>query len=101
MPTASEPRHKMEVVDDYFARLPTLECIEVCQELIDGYFTEAMRSGRTTLYRTAFYDYYEGYFAQGQLYRKGAQGEQTGITINNFHNFVKHRVTMTCQQKLS
>ena len=38
---------------------------------------------------------------EGQLYRKGAQGEQTGITINNYHNFIKHRVTITCQQKLS
>jgi len=101
MPTGSDPKHRMTSVDEYFGRLPTLECVEVCQQLIDGYYTEASRSGRTTLYRTSYYDFFEGYFAQGQLYRKGAQGEQTGITINNFHNFVKHRVTMTCQQKLS
>ena len=101
MPTSTQPLHRMETVDDYFARLPTLECVEVCNELIRGYFEESMRGGRTILYRTAFFDYYEGFFAQGQLYRKGAQGEQTGITINNFHNFVKHRVTMTCQQRLS
>jgi hypothetical protein len=69
--------------------------------LINGYYTESTTSGRLYLYRTAYYDYYEGFLVKGQLYRKGSQGEQTGVTINNFHNFVKHRVTLTCQQKLS
>jgi hypothetical protein len=97
----SDMKHKAQTVDEYFARLPSRECVEVCNDLIDGYYTEATRSGRVALYRTAFYDYYEGFLVKGQLYRKGAQGEQTGITVNNFHNFIKHRVTMTCQQKLA
>ncbi len=97
----NDQKYKALSVDQYFARLPSRECVEVCQELIDGYYTEATRSGRTALYRTSFYDYYEGFLVKGQLYRKGAQGEQTGITINNYHNFIKHRVTKTCQQKLS
>lgn len=88
-------------MDEYFARLPSRECVDVCQQLIDGYYTEASRSGRIALYRTSFYDYYEGFLVKGQLYRKGAQGEQTGITVNNYHNFIKHRVTMACQQKLA
>src|ERR1019366_9564183 len=67
----------------------------------DVYYTEATRTGRTALYRTAYFDYYEGFMVSGNLYRKGAQGEQTGITVNNYHNFIKHRVTMTCQQKLA
>lgn len=96
----NDQKHKAHTVDEYFARLPSSECVEVCQDLIDGYFVEATRSGRVALYRTSFYDYYEGYLVKGQLYRKGAQGEQTGITINNYHNFIKHRVTQTCQQKL-
>jgi hypothetical protein len=94
-------KHQTHTVDDYFARLPSRECVEVCQDLIDGYYVEATRSGRLALYRTSFYDYYEGFLVKGQLYRKGAQGEQTGITINNYHNFIKHRVTKTCQQRLS
>lgn len=94
-------KHQMFTVDEYFARLPSRECVEVCQQLIDGYFTEAQRSGRIALYRTSFYDYYEGFLVKGQLYRKGSQGEQTGVTINNYHNFIKHRVTQTCQQKLA
>ncbi len=97
----SDQKHKALSVDQYFARLPSRECVEVCQELIDGYYVEATRSGRVALYRTSFYDYYEGFLVKGQLYRKGAQGEQTGITVNNYHNFIKHRVTMTCQQKLA
>ena len=100
MPVNSQ-KHQMHTVDDYFARLPSTECAEVCQDLIDGYYVEATRSGRIALYRTSFYDYYEGYLVKGQLYRKGAQGEQTGITINNYHNFIKHRVNQTCQQKLA
>lgn len=94
-------KHQMHSVDDYFARLPSTEAVEVCQDLIDGYYTEATRSGRVALYRTSFYDYYEGYLVKGQLYRKGAQGEQVGITVNNYHNFIKHRVNQTCQQKLA
>ena len=97
----SDTKHRALTVDEYFARLPSLECVDVCQQIIDGYFTEATRSGRIALYRTSFYDYYEGFLVKGQLYRKGAQGEQTGITVNNYHNFIKHRVTMTCQQKLA
>jgi hypothetical protein len=97
----NDRKHKAHTVDEYFARLPSRECVEVCQDLIDGYYTEATRSGRVALYRTSFYDYYEGFLVKGQLYRKGAQGEQTGVTVNNYHNFIKHRVTMTCQQKLS
>lgn len=97
----SDQKHKALSIDEYFARLPSRECVDVCQDLIDGYYVEATRSGRVALYRTAFYDYYEGFLVKGQLYRKGAQGEQTGITVNNFHNFIKHRVTMTCQQKLA
>jgi hypothetical protein len=99
--SVTDHKHRALTVDEYFARLPSRECAEVCEELIDGYYTEATRSGRVGLYRTAFYDYYEGFLVRGQLYRKGAQGEQTGITVNNYHNFIKHRVTMTCQQKLS
>ncbi len=94
-------KHNALTIDEYFARLPSQEAVEVCQDLINGYYTEATRSGRTALYRTSFYDYYEGFLVKGQLYRKGAQGEQTGITVNNYHNFIKHRVTMTCQQKLA
>ncbi len=100
MPLSAE-KHRALTVDEYFCRLPSKECVERCNELIDGYYTEATRSGRVSLYRTAFYDYYEGFLVRGQLYRKGAQGEQTGITVNHFHNLVKHRVTMTCQQKLA
>lgn len=97
----NDQKHKALTVDEYFARLPSRDCVEVCQDLIDGYYVEATRSGRVALYRTSFYDYYEGFLVKGQLYRKGAQGEQTGITINNYHNFIKHRVTQTCQQRLS
>ena len=101
MPLQQSAKHRAATVDEYFARLPSRECAEVCQELIDGYYVESQRSGRTALYRTSFYDYFEGFLVKGRLYRKGAQGEQTGITINNYHNFIKHRVTMTCQQRLA
>lgn len=101
MPINNGPKHRALTVDEYFGRLQSRECVTVCQELIDGYYTEATRSGRVALYRTSYYDYYEGYLVKGQLYRKGAQGEQTGITVNNYHNFIKHRVTMTCQQRLA
>ncbi len=97
----NDRKHRALSIDEYFARLPSREAVEVCQDLIQGYYTEATRSGRTALYRTSFYDYYEGFLVKGQLYRKGAQGEQTGITVNNYHNFIKHRVTMTCEQKLA
>ncbi len=97
----NDMKYKAHTIDEYFARLPSRECVDVCRELIDGYYTEATRSGRIALYRTSFYDYYEGFLVKGQLYRKGAQGEQTGITVNNYHNFIKHRVTMTCQQRLA
>ena len=93
--------HRTKSVDDYFARLPSEECAQRCVELIDGYYTEAVRSGRVAVYRTSFYDYYEGFLVKGQLYRKGAQGEQTGITINNYHNFIKHRINKCCEQKLA
>lgn len=97
----SDIKYKAHTVNEYFARLPSRDCVDVCRELIDGYYVEATRSGRVALYRTSFYDYYEGFLVKGQLYRKGAQGEQTGITVNNYHNFIKHRVTMTCQQRLA
>ena len=100
-PVNNSSKYRPQTVDEYFARLPSRECVERCSELIDGYYTEAQRSGRLTLYRTSYYDYYEGFLVQGRLYRKGAQGEQTGITVNNYHNFIKHRVTKTCQQKLA
>ena len=101
MPLSGTKYRAVDTVDSYFARLPSRECVDVCQQLIEGYYVEATRSGRIALYRTAFYDYFEGFLVRGQLYRKGAQGEQTGITVNNYHNFVKHRVTKTCQQKLA
>ena len=91
----------MQSVDDYFARLPSSECAQRCVELADAYYLEALRSGRLSLYRTSYYDYFESFIVRGQLYRKGAQGEQVGITINNYHNLIKHRVTMACQQRLA
>lgn len=97
----NDRKYKAHTIDEYFARLPSRECVDVCRELIDQYYLEAQRSGRMTLYRTSWYDYYEGYAVRGQLYRRGSQGEQTGITVNNYHNFIKHRVTMTCQQRLA
>lgn len=95
------PKFQATSVNEYFARLPSSECIERCNDIIDGYFVEANRSGRLALYRTSFYDYYEGFLVRGQMYRKGAQGEQTGVTVNNYHNFIKHRVNQCCQQRLS
>jgi hypothetical protein len=101
MPTSNQSKYRALTVDEYFARLPSRDCVLRCQDLIEGYYTEATRSGRIALYRTSFYDYYEGFLVKGQLYRKGAQGEQTGITVNNYHNFIKHRVNQTCEQRLS
>ncbi len=101
MPQGNSSKYRALSIEEYFARLPSRECAERCEDLIDAYYTESTRSGRTRLYRTAYFDYYEGFMVSGNLYRKGAQGEQTGITVNNYHNFIKHRVTMTCQQKLS
>ncbi len=94
-------KFKMEGVDDYFARLPSQECAERAEELIENYYSEAAESGRLILYRTSFFDYYQGFIVKGQLQRKGTQGEQVGVTINNYHNFIKHRVTMACQQKIA
>ena len=98
---SSDSTHRMESVDDYFARLPSSECVERCIDLINSYYAEAKMSGRLDCMRLAFYDYYEGFLMRGLLQRKGLQGEQIGITVNNFHNFIKHRVAAVCQQKLS
>ncbi|MDE2020356.1 MAG: hypothetical protein KGJ13_08480, partial [Patescibacteria group bacterium] len=101
MPIVSPLRHKAHTVDEYFARLPSKDCVETCEDFIDRYYDEAAQSGRIALFRTSFYDYYEGYLVRGQLYRRGSQGEQTGITVNNYHNLIKHRITQACQQRLS
>ena len=64
-------RSSMQSVDDYFARLPSSECAQRCVELADAYYLEALRSGRLSLYRTSYYDYFESFIVRGQLYRKG------------------------------
>ncbi|MDE2099547.1 MAG: hypothetical protein KGL39_20005 [Patescibacteria group bacterium] len=101
MPRLNQSQYRMQKVDDYFGRLPSSECVERCIELIENYYSEAKLSGRLDCYRLSFYDYYEGFLMRGLLQRKGLQGEQVGITVNNYHNFIKHRVSQVCQQKLS
>ena len=101
MPITSNKSANATRVSEYFALRPSTECATTCQEIIDGYYVESERSGRTALYRTAWYDYNEAFLVKGNLYRKGSQGEQTGITINNFRNFITHKLVMTCQQRLS
>ena len=88
-------------VNDYFALKKSSECVSVCEEFIEEFYNEAEKSGRLGLYRTSFFSYFEGYMLRGMMARGGQQGEQTMISVNNYHNFIKHRVNQTCQQKLS
>ena len=54
MPITSNKSANATRVSEYFALRPSTECATTCQEIIDGYYVESERSGRTALYRTAW-----------------------------------------------
>ena len=101
MSVQTDNYHKLDQVEDYFALRPSSECVNICRDLIDAYYLQMLRSGRTNLYKMSFYKYNESFFARGALSKQGMQGELQGVTVNNYRNFINHMLTMACQQRLS
>jgi hypothetical protein len=96
-----DTKYKLLTPDDYFARLPADECREICDEIMDGYYNQCLRSGRLWLYRTAHYMYNEAFFVSGNLIKRGSAGQRISMAVNHFRNSVNHMLVMTCQQKLA
>jgi hypothetical protein len=84
--------------DKYFASLPAEECATECLHKVDSYYLYLKTSGRISVYRKAYEQYYKGLMRGAQINQGGVEGEYSLLNVNHFRNILLHIKNMTTQQ---
>lgn len=87
--------------DQYFATQPTDVLIPLLCDKFDQYQKYISATGRLTLWRRVYYQYYKADYDQGALLRAGMSGEYVSMPLNQFKNLVDHIHNMIVSQKFS
>lgn len=87
--------------DQYFATLPTEQLLPILVSKFDMYQKYIAATGRLTLWRRVYYQYYKADYDQGALLRAGLNGEYVSMPLNQFKNLVDHLHNLITSQKFS
>lgn len=83
----------------YFANLPAIELASEIIKKTDDYYLDLQTTGRLSLWRRSYDNYYRSSLKNGKITRSGDQGEYSSININHYRNLLKHLQTMTTSQR--
>lgn len=86
---------------EYFANLETKACAFEIWGRIEEYYNEMRRTGRLSLYRNSYTNFYMGWIYRASMYRGGEQGELTRSFWNHERNLLRHLKVQTTQNKVA
>lgn len=87
--------------NEYFANLETRDCALEVWSRIEEYYNEMRRTGRLSLYRNSYTNFYMGWIYRASMYRAGEQGELTSTFWNHSRNIILHLKNQTTQNKIA
>lgn len=90
-----------KTAEQYFATLPTDELVPILKNKFDEYGKYLEATGRLTLWRRVYFQYYKADHDLGALLRAGMNGEYVSMPLNQFKNLVDHLHNLITSQKFS
>jgi hypothetical protein len=87
--------------DQYFATLATEQLTPMLMDKFDNYSQYISATGRLTIWRRVYYNFYKADYDQGALLRAGLNGEYVTMPLNQFKNLVDHLHNLITSQKFS
>lgn len=90
-----------ESSDSYYWNKPTTECVNDLWDRIEEYYNEMRRTGRLSLYRNSFSNFYAGWIYRASMYKSGEMGELTRSFWNHERNILLHIKSKVTQDKIS
>lgn len=85
----------------YMWNMPTTHCAQNLWDVIESYYNEMRRTGRLSLYRNSFMNFYAGWIYRASMFKSGEQGELTRSFVNHHRNLLLHIKTQTTQNKVT
>jgi len=86
---------------EYSWTKPTQECVADCWDRISEYYNEMRRTGRLSLYRNSFTNFYAGWIYRASMYKSGEMGELTRSFWNHERNILLHIKSKVTQDKVA
>ncbi len=87
--------------DQYFATQTVEKLLPLLKDKFDQYQKYIAATGRLTIWRKVYYQYYKADYDQGALLRAGLNGEYVSMPLNQFKNLVDHLHNLITSQKFS
>lgn len=87
--------------DGYYWNFETKECVSALWERIEEYYNEMRRTGRLSLYRNSFTNFYAGWIYRASMYKSGEMGELTRSFWNHLRNILLHLKCKVTQDKIA
>lgn len=87
--------------EEYTWNKSTQDCVNDLWDCIDDYYNEMRRTGRMSLYRNSFTNFYMGWIYRASMYKSGEMGELTRSFWNHERNILLHLKVQTTQNKAS
>lgn len=88
-------------VDGYYWNFETKECVNALWDRITEYYNEMRRTGRLSLYRNSFTNFYAGWIYRASMYKSGEMGELTRSFWNHERNILLHIKSKVTQDKIT
>ncbi len=86
---------------EYYWNKPTQECVKDLWDRIEEYYNEMRRTGRLSLYRNSFTNFYAGWIYRASMYKSGEMGELTRSFWNHERNILQHIHSKVTQDKIA
>ena len=86
---------------EYYWNRPTKECVSDLWNRIEEYYNEMRRTGRLSLYRNSFTNFYAGWVFRASMYKSGEMGELTRSFWNHERNILLHLKSKVTQDKVA
>jgi hypothetical protein len=90
-----------ESSQEYFWTQETSECVSSLWNRIEEYYNEMRRTGRLSLYRNSFTNFYAGWIYRASMYKAGEMGELTRSFWNHERNILLHIKSKVTQNKIN
>jgi len=86
---------------EYYWTKPTNECVNDLWDRIEEYYNEMRRTGRLSLYRNSFTNFYSGWIYRASMYKSGEMGELTRSFWNHERNILMHIKSKVTENKIA
>jgi hypothetical protein len=85
----------------YYWTKETKECVSDLWNRIEEYYNEMRRTGRLSLYRNSFTNFYAGWIYRASMYKSGEMGELTRSFWNHERNILLHLKSKVTQSEIN